>query len=63
MVEWPALPPSSSGLGRGPLKAETGVRVPVGAHYFYRSLRHAILAKIFWLSYSLPYEVSIRRKG
>ena len=31
MVEWPLLPPSSSGLGRGPLKAETGVRVPVGA--------------------------------
>ena len=25
------LPLSSSGLGRGPLKAETGVRVPVGA--------------------------------
>jgi hypothetical protein len=28
----PLLPPSSSGLGRGPLKAETGVRTPVGAH-------------------------------
>ncbi len=27
----PSLPPSSSGLGRGPLKAETGVRFPVGA--------------------------------
>ena len=24
-------PPSSSGPGRGPLKAKTGVRVPVGA--------------------------------
>ena len=27
-----ALPPSSRGLGRSPLKAKTGVRVPVGAH-------------------------------
>ena len=26
-----SLPPSSSGPGRGPLKAKTGVRVPVGA--------------------------------
>ena len=26
-----AQPPSSSGLGRSPLKAKTGVRVPVGA--------------------------------
>jgi hypothetical protein len=25
------LPPSSSGPGRGPLKAKTGVRVPLGA--------------------------------
>jgi hypothetical protein len=25
-------PPSSRGLGRGPLKAKTGVRVPLGAH-------------------------------
>ena len=25
-------PPSSSGLGRSPLKAETGVRFPLGAH-------------------------------
>ena len=25
------LPPSSSGLGHSPLKAKTGVRVPVGA--------------------------------
>ena len=25
------MPPSSSGPGRGPLKAKTGVRVPVGA--------------------------------
>ena len=25
-------PPSSSGPGRGPLKAKTGVRVPLGAH-------------------------------
>lgn len=24
-------PPSSSGLGRGPLKAKTGVRLPLGA--------------------------------
>ena len=27
-----APPPSSRGLGRSPLKAKTGVRVPVGAH-------------------------------
>ena len=27
----PSLPPSSSGPGRGPLKAKTGVRNPVGA--------------------------------
>ena len=27
-------PPSSSGLGRGPFKAETGVRTPVGAHHY-----------------------------
>jgi hypothetical protein len=27
-------PPSSSGLGRGPLKAETGVRFPLGAQAF-----------------------------
>ena len=26
------LPPSSSGLGRSPFKATTGVRIPVGAH-------------------------------
>ncbi len=26
-------PPSSSGLGRSPLKAETGVRFPLGAQY------------------------------
>ena len=26
-------PPSSSGLGRGPLKAETGIRIPVGAFF------------------------------
>jgi hypothetical protein len=26
------MPPSSRGLGRSPLKAKTGVRVPVGAH-------------------------------
>ena len=25
------MPPSSSGPGRGPLKAKTGVRVPLGA--------------------------------
>jgi hypothetical protein len=25
------MPPSSSGLGRSPLKAETGVRFPLGA--------------------------------
>ena len=32
MVEFHSCwPPSSSGLGRGPLKAETGVRFPVGA--------------------------------
>ncbi len=31
MVESSPLPPSSSGPGRGPLKAETGVRNPVGA--------------------------------
>jgi hypothetical protein len=31
MVESTPLPPSSSGPGRGPLKAETGVRNPVGA--------------------------------
>jgi hypothetical protein len=39
MVEFPAqkifkenfLPPSSSGPGRGPLKAKTGVRFPLGA--------------------------------
>ena len=24
-------PPSSSGLGRGPLKAKTGIRIPLGA--------------------------------
>lgn len=30
------LPSSSSGLGRSPLKAETGVRLPVGVqNYFY----------------------------
>ena len=29
------LPPSSSGLGHGPLKAKTGVRTPVGAHNIY----------------------------
>ncbi len=27
------MPPSSSGPGRGPLKAKTGVRVPLGALY------------------------------
>jgi hypothetical protein len=33
MVEFTRLtPPSSSGPGRGPLKAKTGVRVPLGAH-------------------------------
>ncbi len=26
-----SAPPSSSGLGRSPLKAQTGVRVPLGA--------------------------------
>jgi hypothetical protein len=26
-------PPSSSGLGRGPFKATTGVRIPVGAPF------------------------------
>ena len=32
MVEFRRFPPPSSrGLGRSPLKAETGVRVPVGA--------------------------------
>ncbi len=52
MVESRTLPPSSSGLGRGPLKAETGVRFPVGAHYFYQDLRHAIVSKVFRLSYA-----------
>ncbi len=31
VIELRLLPPSSSGPGRGPLKAKTGVRVPVGA--------------------------------
>ena len=31
MVKSRSPPPSSSGPGRGPLKAETGVRFPVGA--------------------------------
>ena len=35
-------PPSSSGPGRGPLKAKTGVRVPLGAptktHLEYRDI-------------------------
>ncbi len=30
----PLTPPSSSGPGRGPLKAKTGIRIPVGAHFF-----------------------------
>ena len=33
MVEFQRFPPPSSrGPGRGPLKAKTGVRVPLGAH-------------------------------
>ena len=36
MVEFFSLnqPPSSSGLGHSPLKAKTGVRVPVGVFFF-----------------------------
>ena len=29
------MPPSSRGLGRGPFKAKTGVRIPVGAHPYH----------------------------
>ncbi len=50
MVEWPPLPPSSRGLGRGPLKAETGVRTPVGAPAAFRNNhRHAIVAAVVFL--------------
>ena len=31
-------PPSSSGPGRSPLKAQTGVRVPLGAHSYFVSM-------------------------
>ncbi len=31
-------PPSSSGLGRGPFKATTGVRIPVGAPLYTHSI-------------------------
>lgn len=34
LVEKNELPSSSSGLGHSPLKAKTGVRVPVGAHFY-----------------------------
>ena len=30
-----AMPPSSSGLGRGPLKAQTAVRNRLGAHFLH----------------------------
>ena len=34
MIEFVAsAPPSSSGLGQGPLKAQTGVRFPLGAQH------------------------------
>lgn len=33
------MPPSSSGLGRSPFKATTGVRIPVGAQIFQNSQR------------------------
>ena len=32
------MPPSSSGPGRGPLKAKTGVRVSVGAQIIHRGV-------------------------
>ena len=34
-------PPSSSGLGRGPLKAKTGIRIPVGAQIQMESVTNA----------------------
>lgn len=34
--------PSSSGLGRGPLKAETRVRVPLGAPLFFPHVRSCL---------------------
>ncbi len=39
------MPPSSSGPGHGPLKAKTGVRVPLGAQK--NQLEHRILAGFF----------------
>ena len=43
MIKFLHSPPSSSGPGRGPLKAKTGIRIPLGAlntvlrtgHFFY----------------------------
>jgi hypothetical protein len=34
-------PPSSSGPGRGPLKAQTGVRVPLGASNFDKTSQNS----------------------
>ena len=39
--------PSSSGLGRGPLKAETRVRVPLGPPMQYIALQHLDLKVAF----------------
>lgn len=59
MVEWPLLPPSSRGLGRGPLKAETGVRTPVGAPAAFRNNpRHAIVAAVVFLLQLSGYTVA-----
>ena len=39
MVEFWRSPPSSSGLGRGPLKAETRVRTSLGAYFINFGLK------------------------
>jgi hypothetical protein len=38
-------PPLSSGSGRGPLKAETWVRVPLGALYFIDLIFSSMILK------------------
>jgi hypothetical protein len=41
-----STPPSSSGPGRGPLKAKTGVRIPMGAQENSRSDRGCFALRI-----------------
>ena len=41
------MPPSSSGLGRSPFKATTGVRIPVGAPTKIHPEPHALVEEQF----------------